>query len=611
MGLAALQQHAAMQRVILIPELLDMIFSYLDISDNANNARVCKQWCDVALDTLWREVDDFSRLFSLLAPLCYNEDLEYRFSRLPESTDWKRFERYSRRVRRLCYRSQDTGAKGPLAQSMFDDIARTRTSFAILPNMHTLEWEGQISLCVMFMHPNVRRFTVRLPPVSDPISVDASLASLASDSSQTSVSQLPSTLITSFFADIVDRMPNLTYLNLRLAFPMSRIASDVTKLLRGLPRLKKFGMPRYCVTTEVMNALSKLEFLGSVEFQYTEEQGCGDPEDVTEFEPTPEEGAFPALWDLSLAVGYRNFARFINASFAPTNLRCLHLDSHFFEAPEDIKSLLVILSENCQLLHTLALISRVDVQNVGLDLDPADELCITSDCLKPLLKFSNLVSFELVHSNPVYINQNDIEELAEQWPSLESLMLNNEPGFINHTCLSLEALLPFARHCPRLKHLGLFLNASTLGQSYQSTPTSSLTPTKLIRPPSNPPRFKCLKRLSMGVSPISDVNGVVLFLSSMCPMDCAVESGVTWDDNGHVGSGMARAIRIRCDRWTRVEEMLPGMVELRFQERERAKQLEVENEDLRIRNSVLLDKLGLTPPKGRPVPVTEDSCVTA
>ena len=114
----------------------------------------------------------------------------------------------------------------------------------------------------------------------------------------------------------------------------------------------------------------------------------------------------------------------------------------------------------------------------------------------------------------------------------------------------------------------------------------------------------------MGVSPVSDVNGVALFLSSLCPMNCQVESGVTWDEKVYIGSEVARAIRVRCERWTRVEEMLPGMVQLRLQERERMKGLEMENEDLRIRNSVLLDKLGFTPPKRMPA-VKDDSCVTA
>ncbi|KAF8629309.1 hypothetical protein AX15_003513 [Amanita polypyramis BW_CC] len=588
--------NATMQRVLFIPELLDMIFSYLGLSDNAANARVCKRWCEVALDTLWREVEDMHRLCSVLAPLYVADTSEYKFSRPPESSDWKRFERYSGRVRRLRYRPGNSHC--PISQSVFDDIARTRTSLAILPNMHTLEWEGSLTLCVMFMHSNIRRFAIRLPHVMDLTSVDTSLAS---DISQVSLSPKSSSILRPFFADVIDRMPNLTHLNIKMNFAISRVESEVAELIRGLKKLKKFAAPRYCVTTDIMDVLSKLEFLGCVEFQYSDDQGCGDPEDVSEFTPTVEEGVFPSLWDLGLAVCYDDFTRFINAPFAPTNLRMVYLDSQFFETPEGIKSLLVALSENCQLLQSLALLSRVDVMNGIQGIDPADEQCITFDILKPLLNCPNLTSFELVHGCPVVVTQDEIEELAEKWPSLETLLLNNEPGFINDARLTLDALLPFARHCPRLRHLGMFINASTVGQTYNSTPT------RRSREPRYAPIFKSLRKLSMGVSPVSDINGVTLFLSSICPADCLVESGVTWDEKLYVPADVVRAIKVRCERWARVEEMLPGMVELRLQERAWSKEVEKENEDLKIRNSILLGKLGLTPTSK----AADDSCITA
>lgn len=56
------------QRVLVIPELLELVFSFLNAQDNARNARVCKAWTQVALDLLWREVDHLPRLLSLLAP---------------------------------------------------------------------------------------------------------------------------------------------------------------------------------------------------------------------------------------------------------------------------------------------------------------------------------------------------------------------------------------------------------------------------------------------------------------------------------------------------------------------------------------------------------------
>lgn len=62
-------RRTAMERVLCIPELLDIIFGMLDPSSNATNARVCKRWSSRAFDALWREVDDLHRLFSFLAPL--------------------------------------------------------------------------------------------------------------------------------------------------------------------------------------------------------------------------------------------------------------------------------------------------------------------------------------------------------------------------------------------------------------------------------------------------------------------------------------------------------------------------------------------------------------
>lgn len=59
----------ATQRVIAIPELLDLIFSFTDKRSNASCARVCKSWSDVALACLWRDLDSSRPAFSLLSPL--------------------------------------------------------------------------------------------------------------------------------------------------------------------------------------------------------------------------------------------------------------------------------------------------------------------------------------------------------------------------------------------------------------------------------------------------------------------------------------------------------------------------------------------------------------
>src|SRR6266567_4031229 len=83
------------------------------------------------------------------------------FVRLPEAADWKRFEQYGSRIRRLVYTANSNSHI--MKQSVFDEVARTRTRLDILPNMHTLHWKAPLSLSIMFMHSGVKHFTVLLP----------------------------------------------------------------------------------------------------------------------------------------------------------------------------------------------------------------------------------------------------------------------------------------------------------------------------------------------------------------------------------------------------------------------------------------------------------------
>jgi hypothetical protein len=60
---------SSMERVLCVPEILRMIFNLLDQASNAVNAQVCQQWCNLALDILWKNVDNPYFLFRILAPL--------------------------------------------------------------------------------------------------------------------------------------------------------------------------------------------------------------------------------------------------------------------------------------------------------------------------------------------------------------------------------------------------------------------------------------------------------------------------------------------------------------------------------------------------------------
>jgi len=67
---------------LLIPELLKNIFSFAERHDNVNHACVCKQWSEIALDLVWREVENILQLLTLLRPcVSYHEHVRHFSSR--------------------------------------------------------------------------------------------------------------------------------------------------------------------------------------------------------------------------------------------------------------------------------------------------------------------------------------------------------------------------------------------------------------------------------------------------------------------------------------------------------------------------------------------------
>ena len=168
-----------------------------------------------------------------------------------------------------------------------------------------------------------------------------------------------------------------------------------------------------------------------------------------------------------------------------------------------------------------------------------------------------LRSFDIMHHFPIYLTQEDVELIAQTWGScIEKLTLNDEPiaGFSltpmglqyplsngveptsdarrPEASLTLAALLPFAKYCTQLKHLGLFIDATRGVRGLMKpifnpqslsipVPPAPVSPSDLDvytfniarRYLSNPltdatipdayPIFRKLERLSFGISPIS------------------------------------------------------------------------------------------------------------
>ncbi|KAL4066636.1 hypothetical protein J3A83DRAFT_4097945 [Scleroderma citrinum] len=557
-------QLPAAPRIFYIPELLHLIFGFLNKAHNVSNACVCKLWSEIALDTIWRDVDNMIHLFTILKPIRRARDTyggDYVFVATPDVTDWTRFQKYARRVRSLSvtFRSSTIRAHVGL---LLDEVARTRISLEILPNLHTLKWiEGDMKLCLLFLHSGLKHLTV-------------------------SCFRDQGTLL----ADMCARAPNLHTLILHI--PNNEnvdITNYVQVIARNLHHLKKLVLPEFYYTSSVIQELSHMKDLRVIEFDHDLSVGNGNPMNVESFNPVLTEGSFPALWDLSLTARIDDVDRFFKEKFAPTKITTLYLNSYKKHAPSQVHSLLLTLSQQCHFLSRLHII-LLEKEFTHSELPSDEQLSFAT--LQPLFAFPHLTWFELLHKYPLRITLDEVEELASWWPSLESLDLNSEPLYTHEFTLDLRALLPFAKHCQKLEHLGIFMNTS----GFEMPPVRSL-----IKP------FRALRTLNVGTSKLEHPGAVSAFLSLLFPPWCKLQYGVTWTSCGtaeyrRLNPAIEAEILERVDPWEEMSALLPLLIEVRRDERERMQALQEEVEELRIQNCLLMDKAGMR---------ADDSCVVA
>ncbi|KAI0338822.1 hypothetical protein BDW22DRAFT_1337381 [Trametopsis cervina] len=557
-------------RVLEIPEILELIFSFLDEDSNARTATVCKKWSEISLNILWREVTEPIHLFTLLAPLertyqtrstgpMFWQD-QWIFSKTPGVDDWARFMRYARRVRILYL--DERGKEDVIAQGVFDEMSRSRVDLSVLPNLRVLTWltdsVDRMRLSLLFQHKSIIHFNVYLHKTE----------------------AYP---LATFFKEVLLRMPNLHYLDLRFEFPARDVEDELIELLGGLKALERVVLPVYTLTSRIMEELAKHEYLNTIQFEFMESQGRGDMDDVQNWRPQLTEGAFPALWDLSLSANLSDMTRFLTGDFAPSKLTSLYVQILSAPPGEMVSEFLNALSVHCKLLSHLYL----DFFTSSAILPTPDTWSrLNYEALRPLLSCSKLVSFEMRWDHVLDITQEDVEEMASKWPSLQTLLLNCEP--VDSSIppqLDLRALLPFARHCPQLTELGLYLSATDTVDvpilDHQLKP------------------FTSLERLCVGLSSITDAGHTALFLSQILPLGCDILAGVTWPDDVGVVETTANAVTLDRlqkeaagwhEKWVEVSKMLPLLTKLRMDERAARESLQEEVEDLRIRCKILSER---------------------
>ncbi|TDL16796.1 hypothetical protein BD410DRAFT_755085 [Rickenella mellea] len=528
-----------MHRALTIPELLEIIFSSTEELANARSVLVCKTWSVIALDTLWRDVRGLPRLFSLLAPVKRSSSF-YEFKRPIQQSDWTKFHKAARRVRYLTVTSGALGGKVFRADRLREVLATCQTS-PILPNLIELTVDtgtvDEFSFSIILLHQSLRRLALKIPDQVPPKTV---------------------------FSKISVRSPRLCYMDLQISTPVSEVEAELTDMLSKLTNLKTVVMPRFTITSSIMTTLSRLPALRTIQSRRFTDLGSEDPSiDVQPFSPALSEGAFPSLKSLACDSPLCNITSFFVTKFAPGNLTSLHVQTPSFDTRRFFFVCLTALSHTCKQLTNLGL--HLTVAGRWPSLDEKFE-SISLEDVYPVLNFPYLVSFKLSHYRPLDVSDNDIDRLAKNWPTLESLDLNCEPVLVTQPNITFASFASLARHCPNLAHLALYLD-----------PFPDILPPPLVP-------FKVLASLDFGRSPIKSADHAMLYLSDIFPPSCKIRYGAAC--NGVVkhtivnNAYSAREVRRRQEGWMEVRDILPLLTRLRCEQRERPMTLEKKIEDL-------------------------------
>lgn len=485
--------------------------------------------------------------------------MRQKFRRSLRPSDWTRFDRYSHRVRALQFDDRRLAVRRKaLDQSIYDEITATRPRAALLPNLQTLSWlMGEATRqhrSLIVMHTGLHHLAIQLNKSTDPAN------SLAA-----------------YVQALVERAPGVSKLEIRSTHPVRDVQTEVQQLVRGLLYLKHLTLPMYFLNNEITAALASSVFLESITFAEPIEQGTGDRADVGQYAPVLEEGAFQSLRKLSFSAHLQHARAFVGETHVPTNITSLHINILAIDNPPVLYDLLVTVTR-FRALTELVLDFVLSPGALVVWPPPPPVARPNLDTLRPLLGCGRLKKFEIRWDYQLNLVDADMGELARSWPDLEHLHLHSEPipEPANPPTLTSQALIPFARHCPRLRYLGVYFDGDSV-------------PSRAVASTESPHPFRQLRELSVGSSPVTVTEPTALYLSQLCPANCQLTSGVRWPDAYGImleGLDAADEIRVKMQqwwiRWGNIGKVLSLVVKARQDEKARVGALQREMESLSV-----------------------------
>lgn len=276
----------------------------------------------------------------------------------------------------------------------------------------------------------------------------------------------PSPHIPSTLDSIRERLIHLEYVNICLENESIRIPDEcLIALFKSLSRLKYLSLPILCLNLPIIVALSGHPRLQAINcdleppFVLHTHQVSSRPTLCSD-EPL-DVGAFPSLKIIQFSIGkIMHATSFLTMPHFPLrNLASLWIHVRSAPSSKSVEIFLEDLVPTSPLLEELSLaFHRIIYSASKNNFDTIPHLHIHH--LFPFLRFPRLNSFTVTHPYPIQMTDADVIKIATNSPLLEVLSLNPIPIVTAPTTLTLGSLLPLALHCPSLRKVGLYLDAS-------------------------------------------------------------------------------------------------------------------------------------------------------
>ncbi|KAJ7782571.1 hypothetical protein DFH07DRAFT_791174 [Mycena maculata] len=466
-----------MHRGWSIPEVVALICGIAEFPTLAALAQTCQAFQAPAFSVLWRDQSDLMQLLKCLPSDLWELEVEddfgptLRFRRSIIASDWTRVLFYAVYVKSLIENGQL-----PVTAEIYATLSVSLPKYPLFPNLRHLTWSTRDDV-----FPYIR------------ILVGDKLKSivLSMQGSKTIRSSLLLSLTTSHptlthVEFVTVNNPPMIIQAIHSAIcswnHLEKLRSNTLDLpsmlhLARLPNLKSLRLdhfPSYSTTTKELEA--RVASTGPAFAPLREFIVYSDPIlDITSFLDVIEPDALDKI-QLSIE--------------APT-------------VTEDWQTLNASLA--CKSSKTLTELSLRENFSYDHEIPDSLERMLTTDSLRPLLSFANLVEVAVVAGHGIDLDDAFLEEMALAWPQLQKLDLS--PGCQSARYvpqITLAGLIPLAQHCPSLASLALVMNATDVDPFVKEKPGRGITNRSLVD-------------LNVVESPLTSPGAVASFLSAIFP----------------------------------------------------------------------------------------------